>query len=71
MSGNLRKLTVNLVPRAVDALQAASNMTGDNRTDTVNRALQIYAYLMEQTLLEGRRLQSVDSDGTVRAVEFD
>jgi hypothetical protein len=71
MSGNLRKLTVNLYPKAVDALQAASNMTGDNRTDTVNRALQIYAYLMEQTLLEGRRLQSVDSDGTVRAVEFE
>lgn len=71
MSGNLRKLTVNLNPKAADAMLAASNMTGESRTDTVNRALQVYAYLMEQTLLEGRRLQSVDSDGTVRAVEFE
>lgn len=45
MSDDLTKLTVNLVPRAVAALQAAAETTGDTRTDTVNRALQMYATL--------------------------
>jgi hypothetical protein len=49
----LRKSTVNLVPRAVASAEYLEETTGDNLTDTVNRALQIYAYItkMEQ---EGR-----------------
>lgn len=45
----LTKVTVNLVPRAVDALNAAAEQTGDSRTDTVNRALQMYALLVRDT----------------------
>lgn len=39
------RLTVNLIPRADKALQLAVQLTGDSKTDTVNRALQVYAYL--------------------------
>jgi hypothetical protein len=42
----LTRLTVNLTPRADAALTLAARLTGDNRTNSVNRALQIYAYLM-------------------------
>lgn len=41
----LTRLTVNLVPRADKAMRLAAELTGDSRTDTVNRALQVYAYL--------------------------
>jgi hypothetical protein len=44
---NLTKVTANLVPRAVAALQVAGEITGDNRTDVINRSLQVYAYLMK------------------------
>ena len=40
----LQRLTVNLIPRAHKALLLAAALTGDNRTNTVNRALQFYAY---------------------------
>jgi hypothetical protein len=42
----LTRLTVNLIPRADSALTLAAEISGDSKTDTVNRALQVYAYLM-------------------------
>jgi hypothetical protein len=43
--GHLQRITVNLVARASEALQRVSQRTGDSRTDTINRAIQIYDYL--------------------------
>jgi hypothetical protein len=60
---DLTKLTVNLVPRAVVAMEFGAALAGDTRTDTVNRALQVYAYLMEQMAF-GRRIVLLDADGT-------
>jgi hypothetical protein len=68
---HLTKLTVKLVSRSTDAMEVASVLTGDSRTDTVNRALQVYAYLLEQIILGNRLLQLVDPDGTVHAAEFE
>ena len=34
---------------ASQALQNAADLTGDTKTDTINRALQVYSYLMEIT----------------------
>jgi len=65
------KWSVKLVSRSTDAMEVASVLTGDSRTDTVNRALQVYAYLMDQIILGGRILQLVDPDGTVHAVELE
>jgi hypothetical protein len=41
----LTRLTVNLTPRSAAALDLAVNDTGDSKTDTLNRAIQVYAYL--------------------------
>jgi hypothetical protein len=43
----LERVTVNLTPRACNALEAIVQRTGDSKTDTINRALQIYNYLDE------------------------
>lgn len=45
--GGLERVTVNLIPRASRALEQAGELTGDSKTDTINRALQVYAYLEE------------------------
>jgi hypothetical protein len=42
----LTRVTVNLIPRSDAALTLAVKLTGDTKTDTINRALQMYAYLM-------------------------
>lgn len=41
------RVTVNLTPRAYHALEQTVQLTGDTKTDTINRALQVYAYLEE------------------------
>ncbi|WP_229799509.1 hypothetical protein, partial [Couchioplanes azureus] len=38
----------NFVPRAIAALDVASEVTGDTRTDVLNRAVQFYAYLVKR-----------------------
>jgi hypothetical protein len=43
----LERITVNLVARASRALQRVVELTGDNKTDAMNRAIQVYAYLEE------------------------
>jgi hypothetical protein len=50
--GLFERITVNLTSRASRALELATELTGDTRTDTVNRALQIYAYV-EQVMASG------------------
>ena len=41
----LTELKVNLIPLSVIALNKAAEITGDSRTDTINRALQLYAFI--------------------------
>jgi hypothetical protein len=43
--GSLQRVTVNLTPRSVDALAEAGKLSGDSKTDIINRAIQAYAYL--------------------------
>lgn len=43
--GPLEKITVNLTPRTVAALELLVEMTGNSKTDSINRAIQIYSYL--------------------------
>lgn len=45
--GSLERVTVNLIARASRALQRVSDLTGDSKTDSINRALQVYCYLEE------------------------
>lgn len=39
------RVTVNLTNRSARALELATELTGDSKTDTINRAIQVYAYL--------------------------
>ena len=48
-SSGLRRITVNLTPRSCAALDQAAKLTGDSQTDTLNRAVQVYAYVMNVT----------------------
>lgn len=66
----LTKLSVNLVPRSVGAMEFGAALAGDTCTDTVNRALQVYAYLMEQVSL-GRQIFLLDPDGILHEVTFE
>jgi hypothetical protein len=36
-----------VIARAARARQEAADLTGDSKTDTINRAVQVYAYLEE------------------------
>lgn len=44
-SGPLERVTVNLTARSSQALEEATALSGDTKTDIINRALQIYAFL--------------------------
>jgi len=47
MASELTRLTVNLIPKAAEALNHAAALSRDSRTDTLNRALQVYDFLLE------------------------
>jgi hypothetical protein len=47
--GSLQRVTVNLTPRSCQALELAVKRTEDSQTDTINRAIQIYSYLVDIT----------------------
>jgi hypothetical protein len=50
--GSLERVTVNLTPRSSNALEEVVGLTGDNKTNNINRAIQIYAYI-ERVLHSG------------------
>lgn len=66
---SLERVTVNLVPRAVQSLTLAVELTGDSKTDTINRALQAYAYLLH-VHHEGGSILARDKDGVTNRIEF-
>ncbi|WP_253669635.1 hypothetical protein [Streptoalloteichus tenebrarius] len=62
--GSLERVTVNLTPRSSKALEQTVDLTGDSKTDTINRALQVYAFL-EEIMQAGGSIyvrQSADSE---------
>lgn len=44
----LEKVTVNLTKRSVEALDKLVESTGETKTDAINKALQVYAFIQEQ-----------------------
>jgi hypothetical protein len=64
----LTRMTVNLNRQAVHALEQVSTATGYSKTDTVNRALQIYAIV--QSIMERNNgvLRVAHADGQVEAI---
>jgi hypothetical protein len=45
--GTVERVTVNLNGRAVNALERVAAITGETKTDAINRALLVYALLHE------------------------
>jgi hypothetical protein len=59
----LVRVTVNLTPRSYSALERASDLTGDNRTDTINRALLVYSLIQELADQGGGSLTIINKNG--------
>jgi hypothetical protein len=64
----LERVTVNLTPRSSAALALAAELTQDSKTDTINRALQVYAYLMH-TVKENGKIMT-EQDGEVYVIKL-
>jgi hypothetical protein len=64
------KLTVNLVESASRALELAAEITGDTKTDTVNRAIQIYAYIVSEKQ-QGREIVIEEPDGSASIMKWE
>jgi hypothetical protein len=67
MTNDLTRLTVNLIPLATEALDELLLATRLGKTDVVNRALQIYAFL-EKTKAEGGTLCVREPGGHLTSV---
>ena len=52
-SRSMERVTVNLTQKSADALREAVELTGDSKTDVINRALQVYAFIQRKTQGEG------------------
>lgn len=66
---SLTKLTVNITPRAVAALEDAVETNRESKTDAVNRALQAYAFLTRM-MDSGWELVLKDAAGREKLVQF-
>ncbi|WP_329109734.1 hypothetical protein OG792_13065 [Micromonospora sp. NBC_01699] len=66
----LTKVTVNLVPRAVDALGSACTRTRDTKTDTINRALVVFDLVLDLMEQGGGTLTVQKSDGSTERVHL-
>jgi hypothetical protein len=66
----LERVTVNLTLRSARALELATQLTGDSKTDVLNRAIQIYAYL-EYAISQGGSVHVQESaDSQLELVKF-
>jgi hypothetical protein len=64
----LERVTVNLTPRSSRALEQAVSLTGDSKTDTINRAVQLYEYI-EQILEAGGSVYIRAEDGDLERLK--
>ncbi len=67
-NSDLTRVTVNLTPRAVKAVNQIVGRTGDTQTDTINRALVGWAKVLRLVEAGGGELLLKDLDGTLRKV---
>jgi uncharacterized protein (DUF1778 family) len=54
---DLTRHVVNLTPNGADALDQAAIVTGDSRTDVINRALMLYAAAATISATEAIRVE--------------
>lgn len=66
----LTRVTVNLNRQAVQALEVVSEATGYSKTDTINRALQVYAIVQQIMQRNGGALQIKHDDGEFERIHI-
>jgi hypothetical protein len=67
---DIKRITFSLTDRSRRALSLAQEIGGDNQTDTVNRALQYYAYLLYLLETEEAVIEAKRPDGTVETISL-
>jgi hypothetical protein len=65
----LTRVTANFIPRSMTALNAASERSGDTRTETLNRSVQLYD-LITAHIANGGKVLLRDADGETRWMEL-
>ncbi|WP_433073911.1 hypothetical protein ACQP1P_26430 [Dactylosporangium sp. CA-052675] len=61
--GGLVRVTVNLTPKAYEALQRTCEATRDTKTDAINRALLVYELVQRLADQGGGSITMVNSEG--------
>lgn len=59
---SLTQVSANFIGSSMSALKIATELTGDNQTDVLNRSVQVYAYLMK--ILDEGNLIFVENPAT-------
>jgi hypothetical protein len=63
------RITVNLTDRSVTALDTLASVEELSKTDVVNRALQIYDFIVKQRV-KGKDLLLRDAQGQIELVQI-
>jgi len=63
------RFTVTLIVAAVQAVATLMRITGMSKTDVINRAVQVYAFLAEQ-MEDGKEVLLRDEQGGVERVHI-
>ena len=66
----LERVTVNLIPRASDALSEGTELTGYSKTDFINRAIMAYAYFEDLMSTGGAVLVREPGNDELSMVRF-
>jgi hypothetical protein len=69
MATDSHRVNVALVPAAEAALDEAKSLSGNNTTDTVNRAIQVYLYYLQVSRAGGLYSRETP-DGELYRIEF-
>jgi hypothetical protein len=70
-AGNgLTRVTVNLNRQAIQALETVSEATGYSKTDTINRALQVYAIIQDIMQRNGGALHIKHMSGELERIHI-
>jgi ribosomal protein L6P/L9E len=63
------RFTVTLIPTAVRAVATLIRITGLSKTDVINRAVQVYAFLAQE-MADGKEVLLRDEQGNTERVHI-
>lgn len=67
---DVKRVTTSLTERTQRALALAMETGGDIQVDTINRAVQVYAYLLYQVVDKNAVIQARYSDGSTEDIHL-